>query len=179
VVAHFPVAENIGLHLVKGQEPMADTTMRRGVCLRIGDRMMLLGDVLERYCTPPPVAQFAFNNDQAERLPMTIGIPDGVEVVMPSGEARFLDRIELEVVFDRERSNEKFDRKIYGDAGLSFASRTYTRGGETACFTFSMLQHGDEQSAAAAVRTSDAKPGFTVTPKMKSPMPPSGQQQSH
>jgi hypothetical protein len=179
VVAHFPVADNIVLHLVKGQEPVPAMTMGTAVCLRIGDRMMSLADVLERYCTSPPVAQFAFNNDHVERLPMTIGIPDGVEVVLPSGEVRFLDRIELEVVFDRVRSNEKFDRKIYGDAGVSFASKTYTRGDEMAHFTFSMLQHGDEQSAGAAVGTSDGRSAFVVTPKIKSAMPPSGERQFH
>jgi hypothetical protein len=103
-----------------------------------------------------------------EWLPVTIGIPDGVAMVLPSGESRLLDRIEPEVVFDRERSNEKFDRKVYGDAGMSFASKTYTRGDEKAHFTFSMLQHGDEQTAAAAVRASDGRSAVVVTPTTKS-----------
>ena len=129
--------------------------------------MMSLGDVLEQYCTSPPVAQFAFDNDGVDRLPVTIGIPEGVEVVLPSGEARFLDRIELEIVFDRERSNEKFDRKVYGDAGVAFASKTYTRGDEKAHFTYSLLQKGGRLSAAAAVRTSDGRTAFVITPKSK------------
>jgi hypothetical protein len=124
------------------------------------------------------VAQFTFDNDDVERLPVTIAMPDGIELVMPSGDSRFLERIELEIAFDRERSNTKFDRKIYGSAGLSFASKAYTRGEEKAHFVFSMLQQGDETSAAAAVRTSDGRSGFVLSPRVKSPTPPSGTQQS-
>lgn len=107
-----------------------------------------------------------------------IAMPDGIELVLPSGDSRFLDRIELEIAFDRERSHTKFDRKIYGDAGLSFASKTYTRGEEKAHFVFSMLQRGDETSAAAAVRTSDGRSDFVLSPRVKSRTPPSGTQQS-
>lgn len=45
------------------------------LALKIGDRIVSLGDVLERYCTSPPVAQFAFDNDDVECLPVTIDIP--------------------------------------------------------------------------------------------------------
>ena len=124
------------------------------------------------------MAQFTFENDDVERLPVTIAMPDGTELVLPSGDSRFLERIELEVVFDRERSNTKFDRKIYGDAGVSFASKTYIRGAEKAHFVFSMLQQGDETSAAAAVRISDGRSGFVLTPRVKSPTLPSETQQS-
>jgi hypothetical protein len=172
VVTHFPMVEDVSLHLVKGQEPWPETMTVAGVSLRVGEQLVTLVDVLERYCTSAPVAQFAFDNDHVDRLPVTIGSPDGVEMVLPSGESRLLDRIELEIVFDRERSNERFDRKVYGDAGVSFASKTYTRGDEKAHFTFSMLQYGDEQSAAAAVRTSDGRSHFVVTPKTKSPRLP-------
>ncbi len=167
VVAHFPVADNVSLHLVKGQKPVPEMTPGAGVMLRVGGRMRSLADVLERYCTSAPVAQFAFDNDDVDRLPVTIGIPDGGEVVLPSGETRLLDRIELEIVFDRERSNEKFDRKVYGDAGVAFASKTYTRGNEKARFTYSLLQKGGRLSAAAAVRTSDGRTDFVITPKSK------------
>lgn len=178
VVAHFPVAENVSLHLVKGQEPIPDTMMVADVSLRLGDQTLPLADVLHWYCTASPVAQFTFDNDDVERLPVTIAMPDGIELVLPSGDSRFLERIELEIAFDRERSNTKFDRKIYGDAGLSFASKTYTRGEEKAHFVFSMLQQGDETSAAAAVRTSDGRSDFVLSPRVKSPTPPSGTQQS-
>jgi hypothetical protein len=105
-------------------------------------------------------------------------MPDGIELVLPSGDSRFLERIELEIAFDRERSNTKFDRKVYGTAGLSFASKTYTRGEEKAHFVFSMLQHGDETSAAAAVRTSDGRSDFVLSPKVKTPAPTARTQQS-
>jgi hypothetical protein len=86
--------------------------MGANVALKIGDRMVSLADVLERYSTSPPVAQFAFDNDDVECLPVTIGIPAGIEVVFPSG--------------------ERFARKVYGHAGVSFASKTYTRRHERA-----------------------------------------------
>ncbi len=174
VVAHFPVAENVSLHLAKGQEPFTDTMMVAGVSLRLGDQSLPLGDVLHWYCTASPVAQFTFDNDDVERLPVTIAMPDGVELVLPSGGYRVLERIELEIVFDRERSNTKFDRKIYGETGLSFASKTYTREGKKAHFVFTMLQHGDETSAAVAVRTSDGRSDFVLSPGGKSSRPPSG-----
>ncbi len=90
--------------------------------LRLGDQTLPLADVLHSYCTASPVAQFTFDNDDVERLPVTIAMPDGIELVLPSGDSRLLERIELEIAFDRERSNTRFDRKIYGDAGLSFLS---------------------------------------------------------
>lgn len=99
--------------------------------------------------------------------------------MLPSGEARFLDRIELKIVFDREHSDERFDRKVYGAAGVSFASKTYTRGGEKAHFTFSLLQYGAEASAGAVVRTPDGKSRFAVTNKMKSRVLPAAGRQSH
>src|SRR5687767_11444221 len=105
-------------------------------------------------------------------------MPDGIELVLPSRDSRFLERSELEIAFDRERSNTKFDRKISGDAGLSFASKTYTRGEEKAHFVFSMLQQGDETSAAAAVRTSDGRSAFVLSPRVKSPADRSGTEQS-
>lgn len=40
IVAHFPVAENVSLHLVKGQEPIPDTIMVADVSLRLGDRTL-------------------------------------------------------------------------------------------------------------------------------------------
>ena len=132
----------------EGQEPLPDMMMVRDASLRLGDRMLSLGDVLHWYCTASPVAQFAFDDDDVDRVPVTIDMSEGIELVLPSGEARFLERIELEIAFDRERSNEKFDRKVYGDAGVSVASKTYTRGNDKAHFTFSMLQHGDEQPLA-------------------------------
>jgi hypothetical protein len=178
VVAHFPVAENVSLRLVKGQDPLPDTMIVAGLSLKLGDRALQLAEVLHWYCTASPVAQFTFENDDVERLPVTIATPDGTELVLPSGDSRFLERIELEVVFDRERSNTKFDRKIYGDAGVSFASKTYIRGAEKAHFVFSMLQQGDETSAAAAVRISDGRSGFVLTPRVKSPTLPSETQQS-
>jgi hypothetical protein len=178
VVAHFPVAENVSLHLVNGQEPIPDTMMVADVSLRLGDQTLPLADVLHWYGTASPVAQFTFDNDDIERLPVTIAMPDGIELVLPPGDSRFLERIELKIAFDRERSNTKFDRKIYGGAGLSFASKAYTRGEEKAHFVFSMLQQGDETSAAAAVRTSDGRSGFVLSPRVKSPTPPSGTQQS-
>jgi hypothetical protein len=105
-------------------------------------------------------------------------MPGGIELVLPSGDSRFLERIELEIAFDRERSNTKFDRKIYGNAGVSFASKTYTRGDEKAHFVFSMLQHGDRTSAGAAVRTSDGRTDFVLSPRATAPIPPSGTRQS-
>lgn len=178
VVAHFPVAENVSLHLVKGQEPIPDTMMVADLSLRLGDQTLPLADVLHWYCTASPVAQFTFDNDDVERLPVTIAMPDGIELVLPSGDSRLLERIELEIAFDRERSNTKFDRKIYGDTGLSFASKTYTRGAEKAHFVFSMLQQGDDTSAAAAVRTSDGRSAFVLSPRVKSPAARSGTEQS-
>lgn len=165
VVVHFPVAENVSLHLVKGQEPLPDIMMVADASLRLGEQTLPLGDILHWYCTASPVAQFSFDNDGVERLPVTIAMPDGIELVLPSGDSRFLERIELEIAFDRERSNTKFDRKIYGEAGVSFASKTYTREQEKAHFVFSMLQHGGETSAAVAVRTSDARSARSVGAK--------------
>jgi hypothetical protein len=72
VVAHFPVAENVSLHLAKGQEPIPDTMMVAGVSLRLGDQTLPLADVLHWYCTASPVAQFTFDNDGVERLPVTL-----------------------------------------------------------------------------------------------------------
>jgi hypothetical protein len=42
VVAHFPVAENVSLHLVNGQEPIPDTMMVADVSLRLGDQTLPL-----------------------------------------------------------------------------------------------------------------------------------------
>jgi hypothetical protein len=64
------------------------------------------GDVLHWYCTASPVAQFTFDNDDVERLPVTIAMPDGIELVLPSGDSRFLERIELEIAFDRAQQHE-------------------------------------------------------------------------
>jgi hypothetical protein len=76
-----------------------------------------------------------------------------------------------------KRTND-FQALIYGNAGLSFASKTYTRGEEKAHFVFSMLQQGDETSAAAAVRTSDGRSDFALSPRVKTSASPSGTQQS-
>ena len=37
VVAHFPVAENVSLRLVKGQDPLPDTMIVAGLSLKLGD----------------------------------------------------------------------------------------------------------------------------------------------
>jgi hypothetical protein len=172
VVAHFPIAENVCLQLVKGQEPLPELMRVADASLRLGDQSWPLGVILHRYCTSPPVAQVVFDNHDVERLPTQIEMPDGVELVLPSGEARFLERIELEIVFERDRSDTAFDRRIYGGAGVAFASKTYTKGGEKAHFTFSVLQHGDETSVAAAVRTPDGQSGFVISPKITLPPSP-------
>jgi hypothetical protein len=167
VVAHFPIADNVSLHLVKGQEPIPDMAMVANVSLRLGNKTRSLADVLQWFCTTPPVAQFSFDNDDVARLPVTIPMPDGAEVILPSGDSRLLDRIELEIVFDRERSNTQFDRRIYQETGVAFAAKIYTRGDKTAHFVYSVLQQGNEISAAASVRTSDGDVDFAVTPRAK------------
>ena len=124
---------------------------------------------MQWYCTASPVARFAFDNDHVDRLPTVIHMAEGVQLVLPSGEARFLERIELEIAFERHRSDTAFERRVYGQAGVAFAAKTYTRGNEKAHFTFSMLQQGNETTAGVSVRNSDGNSAFVITPKMKAP----------
>ena len=70
-------------NLVKGQEPIPDTMMVAEVSLRLGDQMFPLADILRRYCTASPVAHSTFDNDDVELLPVTIAMPDGIELVLP------------------------------------------------------------------------------------------------
>ena len=50
-------------------------------------------------------------------------------------------------------------RKIYGDAGLSFPSKTYTRGEEKAQVVFSMLQQGDGRDTKSSREIGMARTG--------------------
>jgi hypothetical protein len=91
--------------------------------------------------------------------------PPGTLLELPSGDLRALEAVELLVVFERQAEMTRFERRVYGDTGVAFANKTYTRDGQTAHFTLSMVQQGSEASIGASVRLSDGRTGFVVGSK--------------
>jgi hypothetical protein len=96
---------------------------------------------------------------------MRIEVPDGTLVVLPSGDTRLLEAIELKIAIRREKSDTTFERKVYGEAGVAFASKMYMG----AHVLFSMLQQGDHTSVAASIRTPDGRNGHVIALEAKVP----------
>jgi len=164
-VHHMPVVADLCFHLVKGQAPIAEDLPAGKAVLHIAGVPCPLTDVVDDFCGGQQLAQIAFSGDELKGARVFLNAQPGTLLEWPSGERRALESIELLVVFERHSEMTKFERRVYGDTGVAFANKTYTRDGQTAHFTLSMVQQGSEASIGASVRMPDGRTGFVVSPK--------------
>lgn len=162
IVAHHPAVRDVALRLVPGQGAMDQSVSGSALVVAVAGRRYALGDLVEAYCDLPEMHQLVFDTDHLESFPVSIVMPEGAVLVLPAGEERRLAAIEFQVDVVRDRSDTVFERKVYGDAGVSFATKAYPDGARV---TFSMVQQGDTGSVAASVVRPDGTKVFMVLPE--------------